>query len=285
MAPRVPLERLQRWMQAVVVHPGEAEEALASPAAEAEVPARQVDEVVLPSAHLRGRERVAIYHGMYLLRMEEALQTDYPALQHFLGEEGFRGLVRDYVQAHPSRSFTLNHLGAHLPEFVRTARVPRPAFCHELARLERAVSEVFDAPETRPLAAEEVAAVPEDAWETSRLEPIAALRLLAFGYPVSAYASSVREEDHRHPPFRRERTWVVVHRREYQVLRRDLSRAQADLLGDLVAGRPLGLAVAAAARRPGRARADEHQLFRWFREWVAAGLFARVVTARQPTGT
>ena len=30
---------------------------------------------------------------MYLLRMEEALGVDYPALQHFLGERGFRGLV------------------------------------------------------------------------------------------------------------------------------------------------------------------------------------------------
>ena len=122
MALELPLARMQRWLQAVIVHPGDADEALASPPAAAEVPRARVEDVVLPNAHLRGEERVAIYHGMYLLRMEEALQTDYPALQHFLGEDRFRDLVRDYVQVHPSRSFTLNHLGAHLPGFVRTAR-------------------------------------------------------------------------------------------------------------------------------------------------------------------
>ena len=39
---------------------------------------------ILPSRTLTPVERVGIYHGMYLLRMQEALATDYPALKHFL---------------------------------------------------------------------------------------------------------------------------------------------------------------------------------------------------------
>ena len=77
--------------------------------------------MILPSRTLTPLERVGIYHGMYLLRMDDGLASDYPALQHFLGDDGFVDLVRGYVQAHPSRSYTLNRLGDHLPEYLKTA--------------------------------------------------------------------------------------------------------------------------------------------------------------------
>ena len=111
MALELGLERMQRWMQAVIVHPGEILAATSSDGAQAEVSAEQLGDVILPSRTLAPAQRLAIYHGMYLLRMEEAMASDYPALKHFLGDEGFFDLVRDYVQVHPSRSFSLNPLG------------------------------------------------------------------------------------------------------------------------------------------------------------------------------
>jgi hypothetical protein len=277
MARPASLETVQRWMQEVVVHPATVEDAVASPRAQAEVAADRIGDVILPSPTLTSVERVGIYHGMYLLRMEEALQSDYPALQHFLGDDAFRGLVEGYVQKHPSRSFTLNRLGDHLPEYVAAAPgVPRPAFCHDLARLEQAVAQVFDAPETPALTEAEIAAVPADVWERARLEPVAAFRLLAFRYPVNAYLSSVRDEDHHHPKTRRGDSWVAVYRREYAVWRLDLDRPAHDLLADLAAGQPLGDAVQAALRR-GRGRVSQDDLFRWFRNWMSNGLFRRVV--------
>ena len=127
MALEAPLSRVQRWMQEVVVHPGSIDEALASKAARAEVPPDRLGEVVLPSRTLAPAQRVEIYQRMYLLRMEEALGIDYPALQHFLGPRGFRDLVRGYVASFPSRSYTLNRLGDHVPAFVLTARADAAA--------------------------------------------------------------------------------------------------------------------------------------------------------------
>ena len=67
---------------------------------------------MLPSARgLRAAERVGIYQGMYLPRMLEALESDYPGLAHFLGPRAWTRLVRRYLNAHPSRSYTLNELG------------------------------------------------------------------------------------------------------------------------------------------------------------------------------
>ena len=269
------LPELQRWMQAVVVHPGRMRDALAAPEAAEVLAPGDVAEVILPSATLDPAERVGIYHGMYLLRMEEALQSDYPGLRHLLGPRGFRRLVRDYVQAFPSRSYTLNRLGDHLPEFLATAgaRVPGRAFAAELARVELAMTEAFDAAETPPLSAEAIAAVPADAWEHAVLRPVASLRLLALRYPVAAWLDSLDDPDHQHPPRRRRNTWVAVYRREYRVWRQELGREAFELLAALAGGLPLGQAV---ARRAGRRGADAEQLFRFFRQWVGAGLFTAV---------
>jgi hypothetical protein len=273
----VSLPRMQRWMQEVVVHPGDIAEAVASPSAKKALGSAAIEDVILPSRTLPPAERVGIYQGMYLLRMEEALESDYTALRHLLGAKGFSDLVRDYVAAHPSVTYTLNRLSDHLPEFVSKWKgARRPAVAHDLARLELAIAEVFDAPEVPPLSGAEIAAVPAESWERARLAPIEAFRLLSLRYPVNAYLQSVRDEDHDHPALRRKDTYVAVYRRDYSVWRHDLSQAAHDLLADLVAGKPLGKAVSAAILRGGRRAPTTDQLFRWFREWTAGGVFRSV---------
>ena len=283
MALHVPLDRLQRWMQAVVVHPGATPAAPGAPAARAEVPPGTVADLIRPSLTMSALERIGIYQGMYLLRMEDALAGDYEALRHLLGEDRFFDLVRGYVQEYPSRHFSLNRLGDHLPEYVLRAPglARRRAVCHDLARLERAMGRVFDAPETPHLTAHAIAAVPPEAWEHARLVPIAAFALLAFRYPVVAYLDSVSDEpDHAHPPLRRQDTWAVVYRRDYTVWRQELTRPAHHLLSLLVAGRTVGDAVATVLRPRGRNRPTEDDLFRFFREWTAAGLFQSIESQR-----
>jgi len=275
--PRPALDRVQRWMQAVIVHPGTVDDGLRSPAAAAEVPGAGVEDIVRPSARLTAAQRVGIYHGMYLGRMVEALESDYPALQRLLGADGFADLVRDYVQAHPSRSYTLNRLGDHLPEFIATApRLRRRGFCHDLARLERAMSHVFDEEETPALTPEAIAAVPASAWEGARLHPIAAFRLLAVRHPVNAYVDATRGDGRSAPQRGQRQGGVAVYRRMYGVFRLDLSPPAHALLEALAAGATIGEAVGRVLARGGRATVAAEDLFRWFREWVAEGIFRAV---------
>jgi hypothetical protein len=278
------LATVQRWMQAVVVHPGRLPEAVADPATRKALAGADVGTVILPSKTLAPAERVGIYHGMYLLRMVEALESDYPALQHALGEPAFRRLVEAYVQKHPSRSYTLNRLGDHLPDFVRrVGPARRRGFLYDLARLELAVTQVFDAPERRSLSNAEIAAVDPADWARARLTPVDAFRLLALRYPVNAYLKSVRDERHDHPRMARKDTWVAVWRNDYRIWRMDLTRPGYDLLRHLAAGRPLGWAMARVLGGKGRGRPTEDQVFRWFREWTSGGAFRAVhIERRRP---
>ena len=271
----LPLPQIQRWMQAVIERPGAVDEAVESPAARAELDPADIDRVIRPSRSLTPVERVGVYQGMYLLRMVEALENDYPAVSHFLGEDDFAALVTRYVAAHPSRSYTLNRLGDGFPDFIRAEKSVRErAFVADLARLERAVTEVFDAAPSTPWPADEIARIPEAAWAGAVLRPIAALRLAAFRYPVNAYLQSVKDENHDHPEVRRKPTWIAVYRKGYEVWRLDLSEDAHAFLRALCKGRPFGKAVTEAGR--GVQGTAGPQLFRWLRDWVGEGMFSEL---------
>lgn len=269
-------------MQAAVVHPGSTDDALASDQAAALVPPERLGDVVRPSATLDPAERVGIYHDMYEMRMGEALETDYPGLHHFLGPKRWARLVKGYLQAHPSTSYTLNVLGTHLADFVHTAPgVSHAGFCRDLARLEWAITEAFDADETPVLGEAELSAVPPEAWESARLVPTAAFRLLALDYNAGAYLDSMRGDEHDHPLPRRRPSWVVVCRREFAVYRVDLTRAGFRLLEALASGRTVGEAVESCLKRS-RPRPTGEEIFAWFREWARSGVFQAVATLTSP---
>ncbi len=264
------LEDLQKWMQSVLVSRESTEAACMAAMASA-----AVDHLILPSATLAPVERVAIYHDMYLSRMEEALESDFPAVAHFVGHRRFHRLVADYVEIFPSRSYTLNRLGDHLPEFIQYDESLRHrGFLYDLARLELAVTQAFDAPPATPLSPEQIAAVPNDGWARARLRPVPALHLMAFRYAVSEYVESV-QEDTAHPSATRKNSWCAIYRRGHSVQRLELSRRAYHVLVDLCEGKTLGEALGSLPRKF-RAAVTEDELFAWFRDWTANGIFCAV---------
>jgi hypothetical protein len=266
------LPRLERWMQAVIVHPATVEKAVRSPSATRHMKAVEARHAILPSRTMEPLERLAVYQGMYPLRMHDALAADYPGVAAFLGHERFFEFVLAYVAVHPSRSYTFAHLGKHVPEFLRRSRRFSPApFLHDLARLERAITEVFEADEEgserslRPLRH-----VAED-WESRRFATPATLRLLAFRHASGAALDALREG--KRPGTRPRATWTALHRRRYAVYRLDLAREEFHLLGALAKGVTLGAALRAAARAFGKPLSPR-AVTRAFRIFTAEGLLS-----------
>jgi hypothetical protein len=270
------IERLLHWMQAVITHPGGVEEGAEAAEARELDPraAQELGSVVLPSRALSPAERLGIYSGMYVQRLLDCLREDHGALHHALGSERFEETMRAYVAAHPSTHFSLNHLGARLPEFMAGRGDKRAAFLSELARLERSMQEVFDAPQQAALAQRELLELPQERWPALLLRPIAALKLHAFHYPVNRYLQDVRDGRHPRIPAARP-SWTLVYRKDYAVWRMTLAREQYELLRLLFEELALGEALETCAELPGiDAKLLSSALGSWFREWSAEGIFA-----------
>jgi hypothetical protein len=276
------IDTLERWMQAVVMHPDGAGVGVRSKPARKLVPqaARELEQVVLPSRSLSSVERLDIYAHMYYARLLEIMVAEYPTTRQILGPPAFARACRQFVRRNPSRHRTLNRLTEKFPDFLvrHLPKGNRSGLAVDVARIERAMEDVFDAPRAEPLTADEFAAVGADEWRRVKLRVNPALVMLKLRYPANDYINAVRRGQKPRIP-RARASFVIVYRRGFQVYRRDQEPEQFRLLAALAAGR--GLAQAVRARiggRSGNAERAAKRLGVWFRDWAAAGLFVRAGT-------
>jgi len=115
--------------------------------------------------------RLAIYYDAYRLRLLEALASNYPVLRAWIGEEEFENIGIAYVATHPSRHFSIRWFGHLLPEFLAAAQPWQDkSSLAEMAALEWALSEAFDAEDGTVIGVADMAAIPAPAWPGMRLQ-------------------------------------------------------------------------------------------------------------------
>src|SRR5271166_2747232 len=97
------LGEIQRWMQAVLMHPVGVAEGVASAEARGHIAVGpdQAEAVVTRSRALTALERLAIYSYAYYARLLECLREEYPVLKHALGDELFDAFSAEYLQQYP----------------------------------------------------------------------------------------------------------------------------------------------------------------------------------------
>ncbi len=265
------LETLQGWMSIVVQHRVDAHTAARSKAARDLVPLGTVTrgELVLPNDRLTPTGRLQVYNGGYFTRLKEVLETDYKVLLHAMGAHAFFHLALEYVERFPSRHPNLNRFGKQLPEFIATRKgLGNRAFLRDLARLERAMSEAFDAPEFESVDMSTLEHLTPDQWNAAVFTANPSVRVLRFSYNVNTYLQGVMDEKKPELPPRRT-SCVAVYRKDDRVWRLNLPRPMYLILDALVNGEPFGKALA---------RGGDHHLdvSKWFQDWSGDGLFSRI---------
>jgi hypothetical protein len=194
---------------------------------------------------------------MFLDRQIDALREIFPKLVAALGDGPFYELAAQYVHAHPSRHPDLGQLGRELAGFLPRADLA------DLARLEWARAEVFEAPPARALTPEEFAALARDpdsfAHYPVRLIP--ALRLLDLDHDVEPLWEGKSTTARRQP------THVVVWRAGFEVFHVEIDADEARAAQLALAGAALG-DVCGALDHPERA---VETLQSWLGEsWIGA---------------
>jgi Putative DNA-binding domain len=284
VAPGFGLERIQRWMQAVVTHTEGVGAGVASEEARLniDVGPSAVESIVAPSATLSGAERLAVYSHAYHARLLQCFRETFPALLFALGEKVFDLFALDYLKRHPPRGYTLDrladdfarHLSETRPDADAPARETWVDFVIELATIETAFAKVYDGPglEGRaPLRAEDLLARDDEALLETRPAPAPCLRLFAFTHPVHTYMLAARGGEHASPPCASE-TFVAMTRRNYGVVIHELDAPQYPFLQALDGRRSIAEALDAAAPPGGRIKTVS-RVKGWLRDWTGKGFF------------
>ncbi|MGA2080001.1 MAG: DNA-binding domain-containing protein [Holophaga sp.] len=283
-----PLEALQRRMAEAVMAPLTSRWGMAR-----RRDGRRLDQEaaqwVEPNDRLSPFQRLEIYNRQYWFRLLDCLWDDFPGLRSLLGRVRFTALCRAYLADCPPRSFALNRLGDRLVPWLDEQARWDPLVV-DMARLEWAHIEAFDAPEAEPLAAARLGAVDAD----TRLALQPHLRLLCLGYPVDDLLAAQRDAPcdggagNHAMAARRRRTarraaalppgevHLAVHRHDCSVYYKRLAPEACRILAAIQAGATLGAALEAgfqASTMPESERPDF--LARSFHDWASLGWFAR----------
>jgi hypothetical protein len=292
------LDVVQQWFQAVITHPGGVAGGLGAEEAQRRlaVGPGELASVIAPSRNLSAEERLGIYAHAYYSRLLECLADSFPVLARALGEEVFQSFAFEYLQRHPSRSYTLDRLGEDFPRFLDETRPAAadadidaadpaptwPDFLIDLASLEWAIARVFDGPGVEGqqlLRPEDLEALGAERFAAARLRPVVCLRLLTFRYPVNAYYTAARRasEGEEVPLPDPVPEHVALTRVDFVVHRHSLTPTGYALLAVLEAGGTVAAAIAAAAAR---SRASDEELAaevrEAFRRFAALGFFQAV---------
>lgn len=204
-----------------------------------------------------GDGRLSIYREMYLLRIQQALAEDFPRLKRLLSGRRFGELCRDYIDAHPSTSFTLEAIDGAFPAFAArwTRLFPgERAAAIEAIFVDDVAKRLGQIPEQSALALQSIPDASDPRWAGARLVPIEALRVIRL-------VQGTRPRD------------LAVWRRGGAARRMVLSRPAAAFLRDLLDGIPLPAALERVTIEGEKAPVH---VGRWLRRFVSAGFFARL---------
>ena len=128
------------------------------------------------------KTRIRVYSDAYYLRLRDVLREDFPKVTALLGDR-FDEVVAGYLETFPSEQPSVRHLGRALAEFLQS-REDIPKCLADLAELEWARVEVFDAPDAECATIDELASIPPNAWPALRFSTISAIQTLRLQYPA-----------------------------------------------------------------------------------------------------
>jgi hypothetical protein len=136
-----------------------------------------------------------VYRVAYRARLRAALRDNFELLPLVMGDESFEALANAYIAAHPSQHYSLRWYGHGLGDFMAAnpALVDHPAL-RDLARMEWALRQAFDAAPAPVLTSAELAAVPPAQWANLHLTLQPSVQLLVLDWAVGPIWQALKSD-------------------------------------------------------------------------------------------
>ncbi|HEV7731357.1 MAG TPA: DNA-binding domain-containing protein [Candidatus Binatia bacterium] len=191
--------------------------------------------VVQSTAVLPADRRLGIYADMFFWRLRGVLAADFERLAAVLGDEAFTAAARDYLGTHPSEHPSVRHFGRHFPAYLH-AHLPAgaPPWTSDLAALEWARVEVFDAADAIPVRPADFGTVAPEDWPELRFSVIPAMRVVESAWPIHRAWEAPADRIEAEP------TTVRVWRQDHVVCHCAVDASEREAMRRLLAGDPFG---------------------------------------------
>lgn len=258
------LLELQKRMAAAVMEPLTAQESTRKTRRDGVTMEQEAAAFIKPNAVLTSFERLEIYNRQYWFRLYSSFEDDFPGLLAVLGRKTFERVMRAYLDACPSTSFSLRDLGSRLYSFLREnvkLTGPKSRLAQEIVRVEWAHIEAYDAATVSPFPPESFASICDET--VLELQP--SVRLLDLSYPVDELLIAMRQDAGSSDTSINNATavrkmsvvrrvaqvlpnpiWLAVHRQEFTVYYKRLRLEEYRMLTAIQSGASLGEVFATA---------------------------------------
>jgi hypothetical protein len=218
-----------------------------------------------------------VYQHAYGARLVEALRHDHALLHLYLGDEMFDAMGQAYVAAKPSHHPNLRWFSQGLPDFLRnTEPYSKHPVIADLAALEKALNDAFDAADAPVLDLTDMAGFAPEVWSMLTFRPHPASRRL----DVSTNAAAIwlkLKNDETPPDALDEPARLLIWRQHVTPMFRELSPEEAMMWDEAADGIAFGVLCTmlatyddpdgAAARGAG-----------YLHGWITSGLLSEVLS-------
>jgi Putative DNA-binding domain len=232
---------------------------------------------ILDSPREKREALFGVYRHAYGSRLVEAMRNDHELLHLYLGDEMFDEMAHAYVKARPSEHPNLRWFSQGLPDFLKSAA---PYSDHpvlsDLAALEKALNDAFDAAEGAVVELTEMVGFAPEVWSGLTFRPHPSASRLDLATNASAIWLALKNDETPPDAVALEQpARLLVWRQDVTPMFRELPAEEAMMWDEAANGIPFGVLCEMLAtyddpdNAAGRGAGYLHG-------WITAGLLTEV---------
>lgn len=203
---------------------------------------KKINQDIVEPINDSSEQRLLIYNNGYHFRLLEALSKSYEILHQWIGDDAFYEMAYAYIDAYPSRYFSVDEFTKHLAEFLaQKAPYNKQPYLSELAQFIAALSDTVTAADATLLFGNDIAAIPQESWSEMRIALHPSVKLFTNHWNILAIWKAL--VDKRQPPSpisTNTHNFYVVWRKGIESFYISLDEQQAAVLQGLQQGLSFG---------------------------------------------
>lgn len=185
-------------------------------------------------------KRLGVYQNAYKMRLIEILGESHEKLWIYVGDEQFYKMADRYFDACPANHPNARFVSSRLPQFLATdTRYKDQPVLAEIAAIEGALEDVFDAPDAPVADMDDLAAMPGERITEMTIVFSPAIRRLSLETNALRIFQSLKDESEPPSPAKLpEARHLLVWRQDFISRYREINAEEEMLIDQGIAGKP-----------------------------------------------